>query len=176
MSAAAVLLREVERYCRQSGLRETRVGELAMGHSGFVGLLRKRGTLTKTSERRVRAFMERFPDGCSLDDARAWRVSDAPPNRSEAKRLRLAEQIAAEAEEAGKRRRTADSWGEPLAIARDPVAVVAKAALPGIGDAIALLQKRWPELWAEVIATARAQGRMPGELLIAAIEAGLEAA
>jgi hypothetical protein len=42
-------------------------------------------------------------------------------------------------------------------------------------DLIALIKVKWPQLWSIVIQQSRAAGRMPGAVLIEAIERGLEA-
>lgn len=61
--AATSLLRDVEAWCASTGTAETAIGHLLFLHPGFIGLLRKRLTVTEEKESEVRAFMATHPAG-----------------------------------------------------------------------------------------------------------------
>lgn len=48
-----------------------------------------------------------------------------------------------------------------------------EAGAAEIGDAVAMVRRRWPVLWRRVCAAARAREELPGAVLVEAVEAGL---
>ena len=107
-----------------------------------------------------------------LVTARAASVAPARPS--------IAATIAAEAEDAARRRRGANmaSHRTPLAhtLPHDASAgeVLSTALIETPGDLIARVRARWPELWAGVIDRARQSGVPAGAMLMTVIERGLE--
>jgi hypothetical protein len=62
--SAKELLKEISVWCVDTGTKETAIGHALFLHPGFVGLLRKRMTLSEESEIAVRSFIYHdFPDG-----------------------------------------------------------------------------------------------------------------
>jgi len=43
------------------------------------------------------------------------------------------------------------------------------------GDTVALIKRRWPDVWSRVVDAARDVGQAPGAMLVSLIERGLEA-
>lgn len=61
--AAAALLGDIAIYCARVGIKETLLGRLIFRHGGFVGMVRKRMTVSPEAEAKVRQFMTDHPDG-----------------------------------------------------------------------------------------------------------------
>lgn len=60
------LLIRIDAYCRDTGTEPTKIGKLLFGHWGFVGLLRKRGSLTDEKRRAVEYLLDLHPEGLGL--------------------------------------------------------------------------------------------------------------
>lgn len=60
---AKSLLADVKEWCLKTGTAETAIGHVLFLHPGFVGLLRKRLTVTAEKEEEVRAFLTEHPFG-----------------------------------------------------------------------------------------------------------------
>lgn len=63
--AATALLADIESWCSRTGTPETSIGHLLFLHPGFVGLLRKRLTVSEEKEAAVRNFIAEHPSGWS---------------------------------------------------------------------------------------------------------------
>lgn len=63
--AARRLLADVDAWCARTATAETKIGVILFRHAGFVGLLRKRLTVTEEKEGAVREFFEAHPDGAA---------------------------------------------------------------------------------------------------------------
>lgn len=117
------------------------------------------------SHRRVPGYEDR------LDDIRARMPAPARPAISEA--------AAREAEEAARRRAVARSTGtarKAVPITRLPAGAALQAGMiETVGDTVAAVQRRWPEIWARIVAQAGAARMLPGALLADALEMGLDA-
>lgn len=62
--AATAMLTEIEEWCARTATHETSIGHVLFLHPGFVGLLRKRLTLSEEKEIAVRQFIYcDHPDG-----------------------------------------------------------------------------------------------------------------
>lgn len=61
--AAKALLCEVDAWCARTATPPTSVGHVLFLHPGFVGLLRKRLTLSEGKERDARQFLADHPNG-----------------------------------------------------------------------------------------------------------------
>ena len=61
--AARALLGEIEAWCARTETPEGSIGHLLFLHPGFVGLLRKRLTVSEEKEETVRAFLAAHPMG-----------------------------------------------------------------------------------------------------------------
>lgn len=88
----------------------------------------------------------------------------------------IAAQVAAEAEAAGRRRRTA-GFSAPRAILDTKPTSVAEAVAIGmvedLEDAMLVAKRAWPDQLARIVMHARRTGQRPGVVLAAAVEAGL---
>lgn len=62
---ATALLADIEEWCRKTGTAETAIGHKLFLHPGFVGLLRKRLTVSPEKEEAVRNFLTEHPFGWS---------------------------------------------------------------------------------------------------------------
>lgn len=180
LTPAEVLLAEIMRYCVETRMGEKLVGQLALDHPGFVGLLRKRGTLRDKTAERVRAFMRRWPHGTTPQQVQEAAQADA---RAEAERVRaasiaaapgLAETVRAEAEEAVARRANARVLGGmPTISARRRVDDLVGAMIDDPSDIVAIVRRRWPAMWAELREQAAAAQISPAERLFDVIRAGM---
>lgn len=129
---AAALLGDIDRWCERTGTPGNILGQMALDFGGYVGLLRRRGTARSRTAGLVRCFLARWPDGVPLDErdrARraAWELlfqSRSPSLKRQhrpigaraassgrASGVPVAEQVRAEAEEAGRRRAAARAQG-----------------------------------------------------------------
>jgi hypothetical protein len=61
--AAKRLLARIELWCDRTGTPESTIGHALFGAPGFVGLMRKRLTVSGDKEQSVRDFFEEYPDG-----------------------------------------------------------------------------------------------------------------
>lgn len=189
----ALLLAEIEDWCSRHGVSEHHFGVMAPPNAfpGFIGLLRKRGTATLEMAAAVRGFMARWPDGCTVGQAEAWKseqgrqraarandrtvaVDDAPPETLPAE-TGVARAARAEAEAAVERRRGARRLGGTVRAGNlgGIAERVQTLALESPADVVLLLKRRWPELWAGVLASARAAGCSPVAHLVTIVAAGV---
>jgi hypothetical protein len=65
--AAREVLTEIDAWCARTGTREGTIGHVLFLHPGFVGLLRKRLTISVEKEAAVRAFLRDHPHGYAGD-------------------------------------------------------------------------------------------------------------
>lgn len=63
LDAGRALLGEIDAWCKRTESAETLVGRVLFRHGGFVGLLRKRLTVSPEKEAAVRAFLATNPEG-----------------------------------------------------------------------------------------------------------------
>lgn len=111
-----------------------------------------------------------------METARARSIAPARPA--------LSAVIAAEAEDAARRRRGAGMAShrgslsvrasDRLPIDPSPAELLATGLVETPGDLIARVRLRWPDLWAAIVARARASGVPAGAMLMTVIERGLE--
>lgn len=90
----------------------------------------------------------------------------------------IADQVAAEAAEAGRRRRAARVSGHTGVIDRAPASTaeaVATALVEDLDDAMLAAKRAWPDQWWRIVTRARAQGVRPGVVFGEIVEAGLNA-
>lgn len=62
-AAARTLLEDIERWCASTDTKETAIGHVLFRHPGFVGLLRKRLTVSEDKEAAARDFLSLHPKG-----------------------------------------------------------------------------------------------------------------
>lgn len=184
---AGVLLAEIDAWCAATGQTPLQLGQMALNHGGFVPLLIKRRSLKAGTAALVREFMILFPTEASLvgvaewqrgvreekAEARAGKVRRAPPTSPESLKAAARE----EALSSVTRRKRARMIGGVLkpVDAPSPTAMALDAMDTGIGDAIAMMKRRWPVLWAELVRLAQAAERLPSEMMADALELGCEA-
>jgi hypothetical protein len=63
LDAGAQLLADTDAWCQRTGTAETAIGRLLFRHPGFIGLLRKRLTVSDEKEAAVRQFLTDNPEG-----------------------------------------------------------------------------------------------------------------
>jgi hypothetical protein len=183
-SLGVELLGEIEAYLARTQMGGMMLGEFAVGHPGYVNLLRKRRTARPQTAFPLREFMERWPQGVTRDDFTAWGHARAAEN-AEAYRAAsvaaapgdagfLADEIKAEALSAGERRHVARKFGGGVGnpLSANVVAVQA-VLLAEPEDAFLFLRRKWPELLRQVIALARIEEATPATMLARVIEAGI---
>lgn len=61
--AALQLLDDIQQWCARTATPQNSVGHVLFRHPGFVGLLRKRLTVSTFKETEVRQFMAEHPNG-----------------------------------------------------------------------------------------------------------------
>jgi hypothetical protein len=99
-------------------------------------------------------------------------------DRSSSAPSSLLEDVKEEAIAAASRRALARSTGtvaRPVPAATGPALQVTTAMLAEPSDLVAMLKRRWPDLWQQVIASAHAVGASPVAHLIEIIETGVSA-
>jgi hypothetical protein len=104
-------------------------------------------------------------------------VVEAEPTPEPAPRLSIADQVAAEAEEAGRRRRTARTLGHTSIVERAPASAgeaIAIAIGEDIDGATNAIKRNWPDLWWRVVQRSRLTGERPGAALAEVVERGLD--
>ena len=196
----AALLIDVEAYLARTRMGTTLLGDLMLGHAGFVGVLRKRGLARPETARMVRDFMARWPEGTTRDQVRAWNLEiaedmnaaiqmasvAAAPGQvwagwitpAEVRRdLALApshpDAVKAEAPAMGARRRSARCTGMVANPLSTNVVGLQAALLAEPEDAFLFLRRQWPQLLRGVIARAHDEETTPATMLARVIEAGL---
>lgn len=181
-SPGAMLLGEIDAYCARVGLASNQFGRAALGYPGFVGLLRKRGTVTEETAARARAFMADRPDGVPYD--RLDRVRQpvkpaarvAPTSKPDAPvaggRVSLIEEVKAEALANAERRRAAHAGGQHSLSVGHALQLM---LLEEVEDGLAALRRRWPDNLADLLDLARAEDVSPGVMFGRVIGAGLMA-
>lgn len=194
-SAAEQLLRDIEAWCARTETPEIKLGAVALRHSGFVALLRKRMTATPDTIAKVRAVLAAHPDGMAEVPMPANNicVPKGPKSESAARAIAatavdqlasrgistVAEEVRQEAEAAAARRKaarlTTPAGGARLTVLPNPslVELVSTAAAETVDDTARAMARRWPKTWARVLAAARAAEERPGQALIRLIELGL---
>ena len=117
----------------------------------------------------------RYAGRVTLDKIAVNRVAP-PPVAVAAAAPTLAEEVRAEAAQAGQRRRVARSTGtvNDVIAAPTPAERVVSAMIEAPADLYVMVKRQWPELLARVIAAARAELFSPVQQLVATIEAGLD--
>lgn len=194
-SAAEQLLRDIEAWCARTGTPEIKLGLVALRHSGFVALLRKRLTATPDTIAKVRAVLAAHPDGMAEVPMPANNicVPKGPKSESAARAIAakavgqlvrrgvstLAEEVRQEAEAAAARRKASRMIsglaGAKLALLSDPTPaeMVTTALAETVDDAAKAMARRWPRTWAKVLVAARVADERPGQTLIRLLELGL---
>lgn len=194
-SAAEQLLRDIEAWCARTGTPEIKLGLVALRHSGFVALLRKRLTATPDTIAKVRAVLAAHPDGLAEVPMPANNicVPKGPKSESAARAIAakavdqsvrrgvstVAEEVRQEAEAAAARRKASRMIsglaGAKLALLSDPTPaeMVTTALAETVDDAAKAMARRWPRTWAKVLVAARVADERPGQTLIRLLELGL---
>ena len=176
------MLAAIVDYCRRTGMGEVEFGKLAAPRPfpGFIGLLRKRGTITRQTAAHVKAFMARWPDGCTAEQLAAERdaaaVSAAPRKRRKggATALSIAAQVSMEAAQAAARREDARRTGGMHGGARlSLVEQIQSEMIDEPAQAVALLKRCWPYLWRRILWDAREAGVSPVRHLVSLIATGV---
>jgi hypothetical protein len=193
-SLGRALLAEIELYLARTRMGASLLGDLALTHPGYVNLLRRRGTARDRTAGPIRAFMERWPNGATRDQVRAWNhdvargIADAIQMASVAAApgVRFVEAIepaagdsladVVKAEAMGERRRPVRKLS---ATVHDPLSAsvvgLQAALLAEPEDAFLFLRRQWPQLLRGVIARAHDDETTPATMLARVIEAGLMA-
>jgi len=187
------LLDEIEAYLARTRMGGSLLGELAVGHPGYVNLLRKRRTARAQTADPMRAFMRRWPEGATRDAVMASRHAETADNaaalraasiaaahgvrfvdaRAPGPGESLADEIKAEALAIGARRRQAKCTGTVKAPLSANVVAIQAALLSEPEDAFVFLRRKWPELLRQVIALAKVEEITPATMLVRVIEAGI---
>ena len=169
-AARAELLGQVVDYCARLDIPVSVFGR-SLRDDALVHKLRSdpaRVTVKRADT--IRAFMAKHPNGFDREAEREKNLARSQETQSEIDAMRRAaearhEARAARAREVDQRERMGARPSEQLA----------RVALAEPHDAIALVKRRWPDLLDRLLDEARSAGRMPGELMVDAIEAGLAA-
>lgn len=162
-------------YARAVGTSEQTIDGLQ--HSAFP----RRGTIE-----RLRGFIADNPDRMpepgsprAIPKGGAAGLRLAQAQTLPAASTVVSDECARAADQATRRRGAVRAQGSVTGKAPvdlSPAERFASAMVETPSDLIATVKRRWPQVWDRVIAQARASGTLPGAVLIAAIERGLEAA
>lgn len=173
--AAVELIKHVEAYLKRNPqMSETEFGAAALRHPGFLGLLRKRGTLTDETGQKVLDFMAANPNGRVVEPIRRNQPPApvaAPPvavRAPEVVKPVIVEPVAKPAP----RPKPARVPQEPLTGSpADLGARFQEIALEDtLGDAVRVVQTAWPATWRKICQTARDQNMRPVNLMIEILE------
>ena len=160
------LLRDVERFLKRWGWKDTRFGTECLNRPSFVMGLRNGIRAKPKTEKIVREFMAAY------QPVRPESVGSVVAARVETPSERLASRVEHDVEQLADR--LAEVRSAPAR--RDPVASFLVAVGPETpGEAISLVRERWPSTWARIVLAARERREAPGALMVALIERGLEA-
>lgn len=179
--SGAELAAEIRAYCGRVGASLDAFVRAAVGYPGLLGNLKKYAPRPATVAK-VRYFIAANPDGLprreQAPDVKHYMPPAAPKHDAvPAPAPDLRAQVAAEAEEAGERRRKAIGGGSgaPLSPALRPaVEAIQSEAVALPGDLMTAIQRRHPQLMRRAVQLSRARGETPAAALYAALEAGLD--
>jgi hypothetical protein len=166
------LLEECQAYIGAIGLAPSTFGYRSCKRASLITDLKIGMRPTRRTAERLRAWMTAHPLGTldemhALDAASGRAAKDAEAAALDARR---AETIAAREDHVRRcARREAEAARPSLGGA------VQEKFFEGPGDAIRVIRARWPDLWSRVVEAARAQGALPGAVMVEAIERGLAA-
>ena len=168
--ARALLLEQVLEYCARNDVSYARFGRAIRDEAVIANLRNQPNRFSVERGEKIRAFMRRHPKGFDHQIGRAATLEAAQERKAEIEARRQK----TEAEHAARAERAREVAAREAA-GIQPVAAVTHAAIGEPGEAMRLIKQRWPGLLDRLIAESRAVGRMPGELMAEAIEAGLDA-
>ncbi len=118
------------------------------------------------------------PDGITAGPAPTGnrKIADALVNNLPAARPDANAVARAAAEDADRYRRRDTTTVPRVSLAGlTPVERVQTLCVESPGELIAVVQRQWPQVWQRTLDAARSAGTMPGAMLVALIERGLEA-
>jgi len=175
------LSRVLTAYLQRTGTpAATFAGAAEISHSTMSALPRvayPRKRIVDAIEQTIAAH----PDGISAGPAPAGnrKIADALANSPPPARPAADAVARAAAEDRARQRRAAPvslPVARPLAHAGlTPVERVQTLCVESPGELIAVVQRQWPQVWQRTLDAARSAGTLPGAMLVALIERGLEA-
>ena len=153
-----VLDRELSAYLTECGMTRKAFAAAAGVKLGRIAQLLRRGVVDAELVETVRGYIAAHPA----------KVAQAEP-------ASVVEAVARELAENAERRELAQRQGclKPQPMPRTMVETIAGAVVDTPGDLIAMVRRRWPQLWDGVVVQARAEQVTPGAMLFTVIERGL---
>lgn len=147
------ILADIEAFLAVKRMAQTVFGKAAVNDPGLVGQMRKGIAIGPRRQAKIRAFMDA---------------------NSSASAQRLLAEVKQEADDAAAGRlRTTPLRAAHLPARLTPAETIQTMLVDTPSDAVLALKRRWPDLWADIVITARSHDVLPGEMMVNAIEAGL---
>lgn len=172
-SPAAKLLDAIAIYLEGNpNVTEADIGRHALKHGGFVGLLRKRGTLNQSTATKVLKWMMDNPNGPKVEEEPV--APPPPPPSSVSHRPVVAEvtKLSPVPKAQTPIQKPVREPQEPLS--GSPAGLGARfqeiAMEDSVSDAVRVVQTAWPKTWRRICQMARDRNMRPVSLMIEILE------